>query len=103
MARKRKSKSLVASKHVHVLLNPVGINLDLGNAEISLGSTGSSGRYRRYDKYDAMRDEENRQRWANWWDKKSDGERQLWVGGGFALAGLLLWGVLTAKQSSTQL
>ncbi len=90
MARKKKGLHFQT-----IRLNP--ITLDLGDVDIQLGS--GRGTFRRYDKYDAMRDEENRERWAAWWDKKSDGEKQLWVGGGFSLVGLVIWAALRTKAS----
>jgi hypothetical protein len=91
-----KKKSL-ASPLVHALLNPLSVGFDIGNARVSLGDNDYRS-FRRYDKFDAMRDEENRQRWNNWWDKKSDGEKQLWVGGGFALVGLFAWAMITKAE-----
>ncbi len=73
--------------------NPIDIDMDLGPIRL-----GSNRTYRRYDKYDVMRDEDNRRRRQEWWGKKSDGEKQLWVGGGFALAGLVVWALVKSKK-----
>jgi len=95
MARSKKPLAPLAK----ALLNPMSLGFDVGNAHITLGDNDfRNGLFRRYDKFDVMRDEERRQRTHEWWDKKSDGEKQLWVGGGFALAGLFVWAMFKSRQ-----
>ncbi len=94
MARSKKPLAPLAQ----ALLNPMSLGFDVGNARITLGENDFINGFRRYDKFDVMRDEERRQRRQEWWDKKSDGEKKLWVGGGFALVGLFAWAMITKAQ-----